>query len=296
MHTGRLVLRLGMALSALALVAVAAVRLTSPGEEQLLAFAAQPISGTGVCDVTGVHVGYTTRWETAPAPGRFVVGTATVDAIQQPTCEGAALTVTLRHVDASTQQTTDLATATTTVGSGTVETLTFASPPVARDVNDVFVELDGGYTPIPPECEAMKLKTVIIGTTGDDVIKDTKGGNLVYGLTGNDTITIGNQGDCVVGQDGDNRINGGNGDDVVLLGNGTNTVSASAGNDLVKVGDGNGNVVNGGNGEDTIHIGTGNDNTVDGGNGTKNVCHVPYPASHLAAHNTVIRRCTVVTP
>lgn len=288
--------RVGMAMVALGLVGFAVVRLTPPGDEQHLAFAAQPMSGTGVCDTTGVHVGYATKWEAAPAPGRFVVATATVDSIQQPTCEGATVTVILRHVDGATQQTTDLATASATLATSTTQTLEFAPGPTAQEVNDVFVELRGGTTPIPPECEAMKLKSVLVATTGDDTINGLKGGVLVYALSGNDNVHTSSSGDCVVGEDGNNKVTGGNAADVVLLGDGTNTVVAGSGNDVVKVGDGNNNHISGGNGEDTLYIGGGNNNHVDGGSGTKNVCHIPYPASEFAAHNTVVHRCTVVTP
>lgn len=288
--------RLAIGVLVLAVLAVGGSRLSEPNEPRVLGLAAQSTSGTGSCDVTGVGVGYTTAWAPTPAPGRFVVSAATVDAIQQPSCEGATLTVRLRHIDAATQQSTDVAVAQAVVGSSATQTLIFATPPAAADVNDVHVELDGGYTPVPPECEALKLTNIVLGTTGDDTIEDSKGGNLVYTLSGNDTVTTGGRGDCIVGGPGDKRIRGAAGSDVVLLGDGVNVVDGGAGADVIKVGNGNGNVLNGGNGEDVLWVGTGTGNVLDGGSGTKNVCHVPYPVSQLAAYGTVVRNCTVVSP
>lgn len=288
--------RLAVGALVLAVFAIGGSRLSEPNEPQVLALAAQSTSGVGSCDVTGVGVGYTTAWAATLAPGRFVVSAATVDAIQQPSCQGATLTVRLRHTDAATQQSSDVAVAHAVVGSSPVQTLAFATPPDAAVVNDVHVELDGGYTPVPPECEALKLTNIVLGTTGDDTIDDSKGGNLIYTLTGVDSVTTGGRGDCIVGGPGNKRIMGAAGSDVVLLGDGVNVVDGGAGADVLKVGNGNGNVLNGGNGEDELYVGTGTGNVLDGGAGTKNVCHVPYPVSQLAAHGTVVRNCTVVSP
>lgn len=288
--------RVAVGVLVLALLAVGGSRLSETEETQVLALAAQKTTGTGSCDVTGVGVGYTTTWAATPAPGRFVVSAATVDAIQQPSCQGATLTVRLRHIDAATQQSTDVAVAQAVVGAAPTQTLAFATPPAAADVNDVHVELDGGYTPVPPECEALKLTNIVLGTTGDDTIDDSKGGNLIYTLSGTDTVTTGGRGDCIVGGPGNKRIMGAAGSDVVFLGDGVNVVDGGPGADVIKVGNGDGNVLSGGNGEDVLSIGTGTGNVVDGDAGTKNVCHVPYPVSQLAAHGTVVRNCTVVSP
>ena len=288
--------RLAVAALVLAVLAVGGSRLSEPDEARVLALAAQTTSGNGSCDVTGVGIGYTTAWSATPAPGRFVVSAATVDAIQQPSCQGATLTVRLRHTDAATQQSTDVAVAQAVVGSSPTQTLVFATPPAAADVNDVYVELNGGYTPVPPECQALKLTNIVLGTTGDDTIDDSKGGNLIYTLSGTDMVTTGGRGDCIVGDPGNKRIIGAAGSDVVLLGDGVHVVDGGPGADVIKVGNGDGNVLNGGNGEDVLYVGTGTGNVLDGGSGNKNVCHVPYPVSQLAAHGTVVRNCTVVSP
>lgn len=288
--------RVGIGALVLAVLAVGGSRLSEPNEPRVLALAAQTTSGTGSCDVTGVGVGYTTAWTASPAPGRFVVSAATVDAIQQPSCQGATLTVRLRHTDAATQQATDVAVAQAVVGSSPTQTVAFATPPAASSVDDVSVELSGGYTPVPPECEALRLTNIVLGTTGDDTISDSKGGNLIYTLSGADSVATGGRGDCIVGGPGNKRIVGAAGSDVVLLGDDVHLVDGGAGADVLKVGNGNGNILNGGNGEDVLYVGTGTGNVLDGGAGTKNVCHVPYPVSQLAAHGTVVRNCTVVSP
>lgn len=262
-------------LAAVALIVATGVWLTRPeANRQTLGVAAQTITGTGICDVTGVDVSYATAWQATPAPGRHVVTTATVDAIQQPSCAGAALKVVLR------QGTTDLGSAIATIGANTTQTVTFSPGTPSAPVDTVFVELAGGFTPVPEECEhekQLKLDSIIIGTTGNDNITDTKGANLIYSLTGADTIAADGKADCIVVNDGGDHITGSNGNDVILL-------------------TGDGNTVHAGNGEDTIYVGNGNNNVVDGGNGKKNVCHVPFPVSQLAAHGDVITNCKVVHP
>ena len=259
--------RITFALLLVAAVVAAAMRL-GPSDT---ATAVQPVTGTGSCDVTGVSVAYTTAWQTSPAPAKHVVTTATVDAIQQPSCNGATLKVVLR------QGTTDLGSSIATIGTGTTKTVTFSPGIAAAPVDTVLVELAGGYTPIPPECNKIKLDSIILGTTGNDTIVDTKGANLVYMLTGTDTVHANGKADCIVNNDGGDNITGSNGNDVILL-------------------TGNGNTVHAGNGEDTIYVGSGNNNTVNGGNGNKNVCHVPFPVSQVAAHGDVITNCKVVHP
>ena len=252
-------------------VAAAAWLVQPDAQPQQLELGKQTVTGTGICDVTGVDVGYETAWQPSPAPGQHVVTTATVDAIQQPSCEGATLKVVLR------QGATDLGSSIATIGTATTQTVTFSPGTPAAPVDSVFVELAGGYTPVPPECKQIKLDSIILGTTGNDTVVDTKGANLVYLLTGTDTVHANGKADCIVNNDGGDHITGSNGNDVVLL-------------------TGDGNVVNAGNGEDTIYVGNGNGNVVDGGNGNKNVCHVPFPVSQLAAHGDVITNCKVVHP
>jgi len=271
--TTRTIQRIAFAALLLAAAIAAVTRLGAPEAQQQprLITGAQPVTGTGSCDVTGVSVAYTTAWQATPAPAKHVVTTATVDAIQQPPCNGATLKVVLR------QGTTDLGSSIATIGTGTTKTVTFSPGIAAAPVDTVFVELAGGDTPIPPECEHIKLNTIILGTTGNDTIVDTKGANLIYMLTGTDTVKADGKADCVVNIDGGDNITTSNGADVVLL-------------------TGDGNVVHAGNGADTIYVGNGNNNVVDGGNGNKNVCHVPFPVSEVAAHGDVITNCKVVHP
>ena len=70
-------------------------------------------------------------------------------------------------------------------------------PPDARWVSTVGLTLDGGTTPIPPECAGMVFNSTFIGTNGDDVIDGTNPKNdLIYSLEGADRVD-GRQGsDC----------------------------------------------------------------------------------------------------
>lgn len=287
------VANVGLVTIGVVVVGVAALQFAPRPAPHELASNSQTVTGTGTCDVTGVHVAYDTDWQAAPAAG--VVTTATVDSIEQPSCHGATLKVILRHTAPSAAP-TELGTATAVVGTATTQSVVFSPAVPAAEVNDVFVQLDGGATPVPDECSGMKLDNVLLGTTDSDTITDTKGSTLIYGLGGNDTISSGNKADCIVVQDGNNTVSGSSGDDVVLAGNGTNAVQTSSGSDLIKVGNGNSNHIDAGPGDDTIYIGSGVNNVVDGGTGNKNVCHVPFPVSQVSAHGDMISNCKVVTP
>ena len=113
------------------------------------------------------------------------------------------------------------------------------------------------------------------GGDGDDVIKDSSGGNSLNGGLGDDSITGGLGNDTIIGGDGNdkitdtlgnNNIDGGAGDDSITGASGNDTIIGGSGNDSINGGSGN-DSINGEDGDDEIRGGTGDD-TLTGGAGS----------------------------
>jgi hypothetical protein len=191
------------------------------------------------CDIDGVRVRYDASYQATPTTAGYRVVSARVSEVA-PTCVGATVTVRL------TAGGSPVATGTASATSMTVP-VTFPTPPIARDVNGVHVEIAGGTTPVPSECAGMAFDQFRALSPGNDTHAGSKDRDLVYGLEGNDTLRGDNQADCLVGQTGNDQLFGDNHADVLTGG---------AGNDIL----------DGGNHDDVLHGGDGND-TLRGGNG-----------------------------
>lgn len=242
--------------------------------EQALAAAGGPQSPPGACDVDGVDVAYRTAYRSAPALG-YDVTDGVVSAISWPSCRGAVLSVVVGDgttPDRARGELT-LADANVSVAGGSavaqVPLRLAASPsdvPDAAWISTVGVTLDGGTTPIPPECTGRVFATTMIGTNSDDVMDGTNAkADLIYTLEGADRVD-GRQGaDCVItGADAlgdtvvvgnaDNVVRTGAGSDIVTTGNGTQRISTQGGDDTITVGTGKGSYIDAGPGNDTCRI------------------------------------------
>lgn len=208
--------------------------------------------GEGSCDVDGVDVVWNAGFFSNE--GRATVSHATVRGIA-PTCENAILKVVLLDGEEELGDSQMVST-----GSSSM-TVGFDPRVDAEAVDNVYVELAGGTTPIPQQCRSLKLDRITIGTNSDDVIDGFQLANLVYGLDGADTITGNQQDDCLDGQGGADTVRGGPGKDVLLGGDGVDRLYGDQGNDLLY----------GGPGNDALEGGAGND-TLDGGPGDHDVC------------------------
>ncbi len=121
--------------------------------------------------------------------------------------------------------------------------------------------------PAVPTCDGKVATTVgtagpteIRGTSGNDVIVDLDGDNVVRGRGGSDTICTGA---------GNDQIIAGDGADLIIDSGGQNIVQAGAGDDSIRTG-GGADTINAGAGADTI-VDTGGNNSVEGGTGNDSV-------------------------
>jgi Ca2+-binding RTX toxin-like protein len=114
------------------------------------------------------------------------------------------------------------------------------------------------------------VEATIVGTPGNDVLRGTKGADVIAALGGDDEVT-GNRGnDVICGGDGDDQLKGGRGDDVVvgdagddkLKGNrGEDDLDGSAGGDRLWGNRGDDILDGGPDAADTCRGGPGNDVT-----------------------------------
>lgn len=124
----------------------------------------------------------------------------------------------------------------------------------------VTVDLNRGEQPT-------EFDDVILGTTGDDLIRGLGGDDVICGGTGRDRIFGGNGDDLIFGGFDIDRIVGGNGNDTVHGGGGSDRISGGPGDDVLNgdsgadriYGDGDNDTINGGGGQDRIWGGTGDD-------------------------------------
>ncbi|MCA1702586.1 MAG: proprotein convertase P-domain-containing protein [Actinobacteria bacterium] len=93
---------------------------------------------------------------------------------------------------------------------------------------------------------------MIRGTRGDDVICAGAGNDVVYGRGGDDIILGGEGNDVLRGGDGHDRLSGGAGNDVLRGGDGNDRLSGGDGNDVLRGGDGDDRLV-GGPGRDVLY-------------------------------------------
>ena len=112
----------------------------------------------------------------------------------------------------------------------------------------------------------------INGTSGSDVLFDTKGddhivagdGNdIISTMSGSDVVDAGAGNDVVTAVSGNATVNGGDGNDTLIGGVGNTVLNGDAGNDTIIGGSGN-EVLNGGAGNDTIIASGGNDRIIGG--------------------------------
>ena len=155
----------------------------------------------------------------------------------------------------------------------------------------------GAVTPSPYSVSGQEINgtdgnDLLLGKTGNVVIKSRDGNDVIVAGdgnnrievgNGNDVIYAGNGADLITAGSGDNVIHSGLGNDVIMAGNGNNAIFAGGGNDVILAGDGNNliyaragnNLVRAGNGNNAIVVGSGNnvvfagngDNTLQGGSG-----------------------------
>ncbi|MHB1098190.1 MAG: beta strand repeat-containing protein [Burkholderiales bacterium] len=112
------------------------------------------------------------------------------------------------------------------------------------------------FSPSGQEIDGTEGNDLILGKTGNTVIKTGAGNDVVFAGDGNDLIEPGS---------GNDVIYAGGGDDIVMPGAGNDVVYAGLGNDFIIGGDGN-NALFGEGGNDVIFSGKGND-LIDGGAG-----------------------------
>ena len=235
-------------------------------------------AGEGSCDVDGVTVSYAVSFHSDPAPARYRVDTVTVGDISR-TCADATLTVTLTGGASAEALVPSSGPAEITLPSAPYawtsdSTGSSILPPVAEDVVDVHVVLDGGQVPIPQECRTLRLQHVLIGTTGNDLgdnaLLGTVRGDLIYGQNGDDRLTGAQQTDCLVGGPGNDTLLGDEQNDVLLGDEGNDQIDGGNGDNVVYGGAGDDTIL-GGNGKDELHGGIDAD-TIDGGAG-RDVCY-----------------------
>lgn len=101
--------------------------------------------------------------------------------------------------------------------------------------------------------------------SGDDVIYAGNGADIITTGAGNSVIHSGLGNDLIIVGDGNNAIFAGGGNDVIMAGGGNNLIYARAGNNLIRAGDGDNSIVVG-SGNNVVFAGNG-DNTVQGGSG-----------------------------
>ncbi|MGQ0832944.1 MAG: calcium-binding protein [Microthrixaceae bacterium] len=258
----------------------------------LVAAGGQQQSLQSQCDVDGIDVGYRTAYRST-SPLGYDVTHAVVSKISWPSCEGAVLSVQLGDgvtpARAIGQLTLSSGNVVVSSGNATADVVVRLAdaptvPPDARWVSTVGLTLDGGTTPIPPECAGMVFNSTFIGTNGDDVIDGTNPKNdLIYSLEGADRVD-GRQGsDCIItGADAQG--------DTVTVGNANSVVRTGPGNDVVTSGNGAHRIyTNGGN--DSITIGTGKGAYIDAGPGT-DTCRVPRSVKQITLVSCEIRVAT----
>ena len=111
------------------------------------------------------------------------------------------------------------------------------------------------------------LLSLVVGTTGDDVITGTDQNDVIFGLAGLDRINAGNGddfidagegNDIISGENGNDTVKGGAGDDIVLGGADADSLFGDAGRDRLDGGLGD-DVLTGGAGADILTGREGND-------------------------------------
>ena len=114
--------------------------------------------------------------------------------------------------------------------------------------------------------------SVIVGTDGNDSIRDFGGHNLIFAGKGDDGVTGGGGLDIIDGGSGNDQLYGEGGDDVLIGGSGNDVLHGWTGNDRLyggsgadwlEGGDGN-DALYGGKGDDYLHGGIGRDTLVGG--------------------------------
>ena len=130
------------------------------------------------------------------------------------------------------------------------------------------------FSPSGTEIDGTDGNDLLLGLTGNTVIKTGEGNDVVFSGDGNDLIQSGNGNsviyaaggnDIVTTGSGDNVVYGGLGNDLIIGGNGNNALFGEGGNDVVFSSGGN-DLIDGGAGNDVLYAG-GGDDTVSGGSG-----------------------------
>jgi len=98
-----------------------------------------------------------------------------------------------------------------------------------------------------------RMRTSLLGTSGNDTLAASTAGSTAHGLAGNDLLN---------GNIGHDLLSGGSGNDTLNGAAGNDTLQGNAGNDLIRGGAGNDNL-GGGADRDTIYGGDGRDTITD---------------------------------
>ncbi len=80
------------------------------------------------------------------------------------------------------------------------------------------------------------------GSSGDDYLLGSTGGDSIYGNGGSDTIDASDGNDTIYGGDGEDHIDAGAGDDIIWGGNDSDFINPGAGNDIIHGEDGYNNI------------------------------------------------------
>jgi uncharacterized secreted protein with C-terminal beta-propeller domain len=146
----------------------------------------------------------------------------------------------------------------------------------AKQVRKIVVNGGQGDDTITVDTGGLKIRAILNGGNGNDVLtggdgNDTlnggPGNDVLNGANGNDTLNGGAGNDRLYGgagndrlngHAGDDALNGGDGNDVLCAGDGFDTLNGDAGNDRLYGGRGD-DSLNGGSGNDLLVGGAGND-------------------------------------
>lgn len=103
-----------------------------------------------------------------------------------------------------------------------------------------FTRLDDDSFPItandlkPSACSSLNLTSVVVVTNGSG----TSGNDLILGSAGGDNLRGDDGDDCIVGGGGDDTLQGQRGDDIILGQDGNDTLRGNQGTDVCNGGDG----------------------------------------------------------
>jgi uncharacterized repeat protein (TIGR01451 family) len=108
----------------------------------------------------------------------------------------------------------------------------------------------------------------IVGSRADDVLRGTKGKDVIQARAGDDAVRGLAGRDLICAGSGDDKVRGGGADDKVIGAGGNDRIGGQAGDDVLK-GNGGRDRLKGGSGDDALRGGPGNDRCHGGGGDDK---------------------------